>query len=71
MANIQPIQVIDDSTGVGSLASIICGLDKIIQDGIDYDGVKGKGSIIHDYSGGIAASTKQLKAIISKFKSIR
>ena len=36
MTTIHPVQVIDGATGLGSVASILCGLDKVVQDGIDY-----------------------------------
>jgi len=37
MSTIHPVQVIDPATGEGSLASILCGVEKLIQDGIDYN----------------------------------
>ena len=37
MSTIHPIQVLDPATGEGSLASILCGVEKLIQDGLDYN----------------------------------
>ena len=37
MSTIHPMQVLDPATGEGSLASILCGVEKLIQDGLDYN----------------------------------
>ena len=52
MTAIRPIQVIDGATGTGSVASILCGLEKVAQDGIDYAIEK-------------VVSTRQLRAVIN------
>ena len=50
MSTIHPMQVLDPATGEGSLASILCGVDKLIQDGIDYN---------------LAHAPKQIRAVVN------
>jgi len=50
MSAIHPIQVLDPATGEGSLASILCGVEKLIQDGIDYN---------------LAHSPKKIRAVVN------
>ena len=50
MSTIHPMQVLDPATGEGSIASILCGVDKLIQDGIDYN-------LVH--------APKQIRAVVN------
>ena len=66
MTAIHPVQVIDGATGLGSVASILCGLDKVIKDVIDYSESKDDLSSMSYWEKRTPKSdVKQLKTIVN------
>jgi len=66
MTAIHPVQVIDGATGLGSVASILCGLDKVIKDVIDYSESKDDLSSMSYWEQRTPKSdVKQLKTVVN------
>ena len=66
MSAIHPVQVIDGATGLGSVASILCGIDKVIKDVIDYSESKDDPSSMSYWEQRTPKSdVKQLKTVVN------